>query len=1312
MTTLKNESTMMLAAAGGVSAVSYLASLFAVWLLAPDLYSVFASTVSLLYIVSVITTAAVQWPLAKLLALGDRSGARRVATTGMPALAVIASTGVALAALQYTDPTTAGVAALAALLIAAGGAASGYLQGSGRVPVIAGLRIAEASVRAAFTVVGALAAFVPLALLGFAAGTGLYIVLAAVVSFRARTHRIAELGDTSALLATTLAATGIQGLSVLMVNAAVLSVAIFGPGASAELGTYQALSTIARVPYLAAGALAVAMFVPLARGLFTAGRDTLSLYLRVGSVIAVVAATLPAPVLDLVLGPDHTWSRSTLVGLAVSGWFAGLLAILAASAQARTTTRWPLLFLMVFVPANAALSLAAWSAWGSIAMAWTEAALLAVAVAFIAPRVLREVPKMSGGLSDSMWLAWAVPFAVLSAVATTAPVVVFHLIMGAAVTLAALRISRHPRGDDRALRILHLTFDADGQTRDGRFTTERLARLSQLGHEITTVTRAKRNSDAASTQGLETLGARGLLRNLVSRSAALATFTFSAAAPFRLGTLIGKHNPDVIIDELGSPITGLPLRWMTRRPVVRVIRDYTPATGLRGRLERHGIASERTIIVSGMELVAALTGAAPHAEIIPILDPVDEPGRERATQQFAAILAGARRHTRVVHHETDAVLSSAFPAGAATLLLGNYGNSNTGDEAILARTLELMGEGVALTVATRNPHRVAELHGVPSVAVASLDGVAAWLRADRVVVGGGGRFSAHQTPLVSLLPAFLLLSKAMGKSIAFAGIGAYPGMPIVSRFLLAWAARLADVFIVRDAPATRVVDLRWGPRRVDVVPDAGFGLPGKPREAQRLLAAARIDSDRPLLLIAPKVAQDPITTEQMARAQAEAVRAWRARGGQVAAVLLSDKSDYGHGLAGSDGMLAARVFALADAPYIAFGPNLDPRVAKSLFANADAVLGLRLHSLVFAAAANIPMASVTFEEKSRALLERHRGYDIPGARVDQLSFFPWVEETFPANARIHREELNAGVPETAKPEAPPLPRPLPDTVDILLNRPRRLHPKMSIVIPTYNTGAQRLSETVRRALKVVGPEGEVVVVDDGSRDGSAQALSRVPGTLLVIRQRNGGKGSALRRGMSVARGRWVGLVDADGQYLPEELPDLVAAARKSHRLAAVGQRDLSQAGYTLFRKLTSWAFRTWTRIWLPLNVPDTQAGIKVVAGSTLPMLLAELTEDSFAFDVDLLAAFERLGITPATGSVTFHHDDQSTVTLGRGAAAFAGVLRVAERHRKAVQSAAPAGDPRAGATTIDNALTADGDPHGPAGEADVSARGNIGQSAA
>ena len=106
---------------------------------------------------------------------------------------------------------------------------------------------------------------------------------------------------------------------------------------------------------------------------------------------------------------------------------------------------------------------------------------------------------------------------------------------------------------------------------------------------------------------------------------------------------------------------------------------------------------------------------------------------------------------------------------------------------------------------------------------------------------------------------------------------------------------------------------------------------------------------------------------------------------------------------------------------------------------------------------------------------------------------------------------------------------------------------VSVILPAYNE-ASNLVEVVPRLLGVLeqsAPDHEVLVVDDGSDDGTADVMDKLsvlqPEVRVVRLRRNFGKSTALQAGFDRARGRVIVLMDADGQDRPEEIPKLLAA---------------------------------------------------------------------------------------------------------------------------------------------------------------------------
>jgi len=127
-----------------------------------------------------------------------------------------------------------------------------------------------------------------------------------------------------------------------------------------------------------------------------------------------------------------------------------------------------------------------------------------------------------------------------------------------------------------------------------------------------------------------------------------------------------------------------------------------------------------------------------------------------------------------------------------------------------------------------------------------------------------------------------------------------------------------------------------------------------------------------------------------------------------------------------------------------------------------------------------------------------------------------------------------------------------------------LDPLLSVVMPVFNE--RTTVEAIIRRVLAVPLRIELIVVDDGSTDGSSEILDELRKTLNfeLLRQSNGGKGAALRRGFTVVTGDLVVMQDADLEYSPEEYPDLIDLIRTGHADVVFGSRFLGRHRVFLF----------------------------------------------------------------------------------------------------------------------------------------------------
>ena len=226
------------------------------------------------------------------------------------------------------------------------------------------------------------------------------------------------------------------------------------------------------------------------------------------------------------------------------------------------------------------------------------------------------------------------------------------------------------------------------------------------------------------------------------------------------------------------------------------------------------------------------------------------------------------------------------------------------------------------------------------------------------------------------------------------------------------------------------------------------------------------------------------------------------------------------------------------------------------------------------------------------------------------------------------------------------------------------HPRLSVVIPSFNE-AQRLPATlahVRAHLDARGEAYEVLVVDDGSTDGTADVARAARGPVRVLRHaQNRGKGHAVRAGMLAAAGDRRLMTDADLSTPIEELPRLEAELDGGFDVA-IGSRAVAGARVEVHQPLYREAMgRLFNRLVQTLLLPglhDTQCGFKLWSADAATAAFAACRLDGFSFDVEALYVARRRGLRIAELPVVWRNDVASRVGLGGGATAFVDLLRI------------------------------------------------------
>jgi glycosyltransferase involved in cell wall biosynthesis len=184
--------------------------------------------------------------------------------------------------------------------------------------------------------------------------------------------------------------------------------------------------------------------------------------------------------------------------------------------------------------------------------------------------------------------------------------------------------------------------------------------------------------------------------------------------------------------------------------------------------------------------------------------------------------------------------------------------------------------------------------------------------------------------------------------------------------------------------------------------------------------------------------------------------------------------------------------------------------------------------------------------------------------------------------------------------------------------------KVSVVIPVFNerdTVAEILAR-VRRALE--GREFEIVVVDDGSVDGTRDVLRGIGGIRLIEHAANQGKGAALRTGFAAVSGDVVIVQDADLEYDPRDYPKLLEPIEDGRADVVFGSRFLGGPHRVLFfwhylaNKSLTWLSNMFTN----LNLSDMETGYKLFRREVLTKI--HIRSDRFNFEPEMTSKVAKL----------------------------------------------------------------------------------------
>jgi glycosyltransferase involved in cell wall biosynthesis len=227
--------------------------------------------------------------------------------------------------------------------------------------------------------------------------------------------------------------------------------------------------------------------------------------------------------------------------------------------------------------------------------------------------------------------------------------------------------------------------------------------------------------------------------------------------------------------------------------------------------------------------------------------------------------------------------------------------------------------------------------------------------------------------------------------------------------------------------------------------------------------------------------------------------------------------------------------------------------------------------------------------------------------------------------------------------------------------------KLSIVMPVYNESAS-IREILRR-VQALPHAKEIIVVDDGSLDGTRDILRELAGGEIRVffHGSNRGKGAALRTGFAHVRGDVVVVQDADLEYNPRDIPSLLASIESGEADVVFGSRFLGGP----HRVLNFWHYvgnRVLTllsNMFTNLNLTDMETGYKLFRREVLQQIAIEC--DRFGFEPEITAKVARLHCRIYEQPISYagrDYDQGKKITWRDGVAALYHIARFSIRDRR------------------------------------------------
>ena len=236
-------------------------------------------------------------------------------------------------------------------------------------------------------------------------------------------------------------------------------------------------------------------------------------------------------------------------------------------------------------------------------------------------------------------------------------------------------------------------------------------------------------------------------------------------------------------------------------------------------------------------------------------------------------------------------------------------------------------------------------------------------------------------------------------------------------------------------------------------------------------------------------------------------------------------------------------------------------------------------------------------------------------------------------------------------------------------------PYLSVVIPAYNEEERlkRFLPGIVEFLRAKNQPFEIIVVNDGSKDGTARVTRELARTYPMVRlidlNPNRGKGGAVKAGMLDAAGRYILFTDADQSTPIGEVDKLLEKLERDGCGLAIGSRSVPGAEVeqpqVWYRALAGKLFGLGTKLFAIRGIHDTQCGFKAMTRAVAQTVFSQVTSNTAIFDIELLVVATREGVRVAELPVKWVHDPDTRIpyNLRRALRIWAELFRICRAQR-------------------------------------------------